>query len=106
MNQVSSLDLSASNSASTTGWRALSFGVTMWMTAPLTVIFSREFFGSSHLGAISGMIVMIHHMCGGLGAYLGAALFDAQGSYSTMFAVMLALSALGFVMTLILSSRS
>lgn len=71
---------------------ALLFGTTFWMTAPLTVIFARGAFGMAHLGAISGIITMVHHMCGGLGAYTGAALFDAQGSYDTAFTVMLALS--------------
>ena len=59
-------------------------------------------FGMAHLGAISGLIVMIHHMCGGLGAYVGGALFDAQGHYDTAFAMMLTLSiaAAGFAVAL------
>jgi predicted MFS family arabinose efflux permease len=73
---------------------ALAFGLTFWMTAPLTVVFVRDAFGTAHLGAISGMIVMIHHMCGGLGAWLGAVSFDRSGSYDVSFAVMLALSVL------------
>ncbi len=71
---------------------ALLFGVTFWMTAPLTVIFARSAFGMAHLGAVSGIIVMVHHMCGGLGAYVGAALFDANGDYDVAFMVMLGLS--------------
>ncbi len=71
---------------------ALLYGVTFWLTAPLTVVFARDAFGTAHLGAISGLIVMIHHMCGGLGAYIGAALFDSQGHYDTAFTLMLVLS--------------
>ncbi len=71
---------------------ALLFGTTFWLTAPLTVIFARDAFGMAHLGAISGLIVMIHHMCGGIGAYVGAALFDAQGNYDTAFWLMFALA--------------
>lgn len=71
---------------------ALLFGVTFWITAPITVIFARNAFGMAHLGSVSGIIVMVHHMCGGLGAYIGAALFDAQGNYDTAFLLMLALS--------------
>jgi predicted MFS family arabinose efflux permease len=71
---------------------ALLYGTTFWLTAPLTVIFARSAFGLAHLGAISGLIVMVHHMCGGLGAWLGAALFDIQGSYDIAFMLMLALS--------------
>ena len=77
---------------------ALLFGVTFWMTAPLTVIFARSAFGLAHLGAISGIIVMVHHMCGGLGAYLGAALFDAQGTYDRAFVIMLVLSLVAAVL--------
>jgi nitrate/nitrite transporter NarK len=71
---------------------ALLFGITFWMTAPLTVIFARSAFGLAHLGAVSGIIVMVHHMCGGIGAYIGAALFDAHGNYDIAFMLMLGLS--------------
>jgi hypothetical protein len=67
---------------------ALVFGFTFLMTAPLLVIFVRDAFGTANLGAISGLIVMIHHMCGGLGAWIGAAVFDARGGYDVAFAVM------------------
>lgn len=65
------------------------------MTAPLTVIFARRAFGSVHLGALSGVIVMVHHICGGIGAYTGGLLFDRQGSYQVAFVAMLVLSVLG-----------
>jgi predicted MFS family arabinose efflux permease len=71
---------------------ALLYGTTFWLTAPLTVVFARMAFGTAHLGAISGLIVMIHHMCGGLGAWIGAVLFDVQGRYDLAFALMLGLS--------------
>jgi len=48
----------------------------------------------TNLGALSGLITMIHHMAGGLGAYAGAALFDARGSYDVAFFVMLVLAVL------------
>src|SRR5204863_220031 len=68
----------------------LVFGFTFLMTAPLLVIFVSDTFGTANLGAISGLIVMIHHMCGGLGAWIGAAVFDARGGYDVAFAVMAA----------------
>jgi hypothetical protein len=64
------------------------------MTAPLLVIFAREAFGMENLGSITGLIVMIHHMCGGLGAWIGAALFDANGTYDWAFGLMFASSLL------------
>ena len=79
---------------------ALLFGITFWMTAPLTVIFARDAFGMKHLGTVSGIIVMVHHMCGGIGAYIGAALFDAEGSYDTAFVLMLVLSIVAAICTL------
>jgi hypothetical protein len=79
---------------------ALTFGLTFLVTAPLLVIFVRDAFGSANLGALTGLIVMIHHMCGGLGAWIGAAIFDASGGYSAAFALMLASSLLASVLTL------
>ena len=67
---------------------AMVFGVSFLATAPLTVLFIRDSFGTRHLGAIGGLIVMIHHMCGGLGAYVGAVVFDGTGSYDVVFIVM------------------
>jgi hypothetical protein len=66
---------------------ALIFGFTFLMTAPLLVIFVRDAFGTANLGALTGLIVMIHHMFGGLGAWIGAAIFDASGGCGAAFAV-------------------
>jgi predicted MFS family arabinose efflux permease len=71
---------------------ALLYGATFLMTAPLAVIFVREAFGPANLGALTGLVTMIHHISGGVGAYSGAVLFDAQGSYDTAFTLMLVLS--------------
>jgi predicted MFS family arabinose efflux permease len=84
---------------------ALVFGFTFLMTAPILVIFAREAFGIAHLGAISGLIVMIHHMFGGLGAWLGAAIFDARGGYDAAFLAMLASSVLASLLTLSLARK-
>ena len=83
----------------------LLFGFSFLMTAPLTVIFVRDAFGARHLGAITGFITMIHHICGGLGALVGAALFDVQGSYTTTLWLMLVSSILGGALTLGLRPR-
>jgi predicted MFS family arabinose efflux permease len=81
---------------------ALVFGVTFLMTAPLTVLFIRESFGMAHLGAIAGLITMIHHICGGLGAWIGAAVFDASGNYNSAFVLMSAVSIIAVALTLML----
>lgn len=51
-----------------------------------------ESFGTRHLGALTGLITMVHQIFGGIGAYLGAAVFDATGTYDTAFKTMLAVS--------------
>ncbi len=81
---------------------ALVFGLTFLMTAPLCVIFIVQSFGSRHLGALTGLITMIHHMCGGVGAYLGAVSFDNTGKYDAAFIVMLAFSLVAALMALML----
>ena len=81
---------------------ALVFGATFMVTAPLTVVFVKQSFGSRHLGALTGMITMGHQVFGGLGAYFGAAVFDATGTYNTAFVVIGAVSLLAVVLTLML----
>ena len=84
---------------------ALVFGFTFLMTAPLLVIFVRDAFGTANLGAISGLIVMIHHMFGGIGAWIGAAIFDARGDYDVAFVVMAVASVLASLLTLRLARK-
>jgi predicted MFS family arabinose efflux permease len=81
---------------------ALVFGATFLVTAPLTVVFVAESFGARHLGALTGVITMVHQIFGGIGAYLGAAVFDVTGNYDIAFAIMLAVSSLALLLTLLL----
>jgi len=78
---------------------ALVFGLTFLVTAPLTVIFVAESFGTRHLGALTGLITMVHQIFGGIGAYLGAAVFDVTGTYNIAFATMLAATAVALLLT-------
>lgn len=84
---------------------ALLFGITFWVTAPLLVVFVRDAFGIRHLGALTGLITSVHHVCGGLGAFFGAVLFDADGSYQRAFLAMGAGAVLAFVGSLFLRTR-
>lgn len=81
---------------------ALVFGLTFMVTAPLTVPFVRDAFGVKHLGAISGLVTMVHQIFGGIGAYAGSVIFDATGTYDIAFVAMLAMTvvALGLTLTL------
>lgn len=78
---------------------ALSFGFTFFITAPPTVLFVRESFGVRHLGALTGLITMVHHAFGGLGAWIGALAFDGSGSYAPAFAVMLVATSAATILT-------
>lgn len=84
---------------------SLLYGVTFWITAPLTVVFVRDAFGIRNIGALSGFVTMIHHMCGGLGAWIGAIQFDANGGYNSSFVIMAGASAIGIVLTVVLAKR-
>ena len=81
---------------------ALTFGATFLVTAPLTAVFVRESFGTRNLGALTGLITMVHQIFGGIGAYAGAAIFDATGGYDTAFVVMLMSAIVALGLTLIL----
>jgi predicted MFS family arabinose efflux permease len=85
---------------------ALVFGATFLVTAPLTVVFVRETFGTKNLGALAGLITMTHQIFGGLGAYAGAAIHDATGSYDAAFVIMLASSVVALALTLMLTRPS
>jgi predicted MFS family arabinose efflux permease len=81
---------------------ALVFGATFFMTAPLTVLFVRDAFGLRNLGALTGLITMVHHIFGGLGAWLGARIFDATGNYDAAFRIMFAASCVALAASLAL----
>jgi predicted MFS family arabinose efflux permease len=71
---------------------ALVYGFTFWITAPLTIVFVRKYFGTAHLGMLTGIVAMVHHGAGGLGAYAGGIVYDVFGSYQVIFQIMLMVS--------------
>lgn len=81
---------------------ALLFGVTFWVTAPLTVVFGREIAAWSRLGAVTGFITMVHHSAGGFGALVGGEIYDAYGSYDAAFVLLLVLSLIALGLSLAL----
>jgi predicted MFS family arabinose efflux permease len=85
---------------------ALVFGATMMVTAPLTILFVRDAFGTRNLGALAGLITMVHQIFGGIGAYGGALVFDYTGSYDFAFVALLIASALGLALALMLRAPS
>ncbi len=80
----------------------LAFGLTFLVTAPLTVLFVRDAFGMANLGAISGVITMVHMVFGGIGAYAGAAIFDRSGRYDLAFVIVLVATVVALVLMMCL----
>jgi MFS family permease len=76
---------------------ALLYGMTFWITAPLTVVFTRQLVGAALLGTVSGTITMVHHGFGGVGALVGAQLFDRAGNYDGTMWVMALTSIAGLI---------
>lgn len=84
---------------------ALAFGATFLVTAPLTVVFVTQSFGTRNLGTLTGLIIMVHHVSGGIGAYLGAAVFDRLGGYEVAFAAMIVSNVAALALTMGLRRR-
>ena len=78
---------------------ALAYGLTFWITAPLTIIFARALTGAALLGTLSGLITMVHHISGGMGALVGARIFDVNGSYDQAMWLLLGLSVVALAST-------
>ena len=85
---------------------ALLYGATFWITAPLAVVFARQVSAFALLGTVSGLITMVHHAAGGIGALAGAWVFDAHGSYTRAFVAMLLLSVVALGLTAFLPRRT
>jgi predicted MFS family arabinose efflux permease len=71
---------------------ALLYGATFLVTAPLTVVFAERAAGPTQMGKVSGLLMMVHQIAGGVGAFLGGGVFDRWGSYNNAFIVMCLLS--------------
>ncbi len=84
---------------------ALLYGFTFLITAPLTVIFAQNLFGPSRLGTVTGLINMVHQIAGGLGAYVGATMFDHWGGYNQAFVLMLVIAVVALAGTLQMKER-
>ena len=84
---------------------ALAYGFTFAITAPLTVIFSGNIFGSSRLGTVSGFINMVHQIAGGIGALVGGVLFDVNGNYNAVFVLLFVLSIVALLASLMVKEK-
>jgi MFS family permease len=85
---------------------ALVFGLTFLTTAPLSTTLLGRIYGFSNIGLISGFINTLHHLGGGLWAYLGGWAFDRTGSYLLIFVVSAVLASVALICTVFISERS
>ncbi len=73
---------------------AIVYGLDWIATVPPTVNLTSRLYGRAHMGTIYGWIFCSHMVGAALAAYLGGAVHDALGDYTSMF---LAASLLGFI---------
>jgi predicted MFS family arabinose efflux permease len=83
----------------------LLYGLTFLVTAPLTVVFVGNIFGMARMGTLAGSISMVHQISGGLGAFVGAWIFDNRGSYDDAFKLMLLLAVIAAILTQFIRER-
>ena len=83
----------------------LLYGLTFLVTAPLTVVFVGNIFGMARMGTLTGSISMVHQIFGGLGAFVGAWIFDNRGSYDDAFKLMLILAVIAAILTQFIRER-
>jgi predicted MFS family arabinose efflux permease len=81
---------------------SLGFGFTFLITAPLTTTLMGRMYGFANIGLLGGFITTVHHVGGGLWAYLGGAVYDATGGYGPAMGVSAAVSAVALVCTLLI----
>src|SRR5690606_33677944 len=81
---------------------ALGFGFTFLVTAPLTTTLMGRLYGFASIGITTGFITTVHHLGGGLWAYLGGVVYDATGGYTLAMAVSAGASAVALVCTLLI----
>jgi sugar phosphate permease len=84
---------------------SLAFGFTFFITAPLATTLTGKLYGFSHVGVISGLITTLHHMGGGLWAYLGGAIFDRTGSYDVAFVLSAGMSFLAVIFSVLIREK-
>ena len=84
---------------------ALLYGFTFLITAPLTLVFAGNIFGTVRIGTVSGLITMVHQIAGGLGAFVGAAIFDSFGSYDRAFMLALIMAVVAVLTTFMVRER-
>jgi len=85
---------------------SLVFGLTFFVTAPLTPILVSRLYGVSHIGYIAGFLTTLHHIGGGFWAYVGGWVFDQTGSYHLAFILSAVISLIAAFCALLVRERT
>jgi len=81
------------------------FGLTYFVTGPLTTTLLGRLYGLSHIGLLSGFVTTVHHIGGGFWAYLGGVIFDQTGSYRLAFICSASLAFIAFLCCIFIRER-
>ncbi|WP_169709467.1 MFS transporter [Deferrisoma camini] len=79
---------------------AVLYGFSFMASAPITAVLVRNRYGVERIALLTGVVILVHHASGGLGAFVGGAAFDRFGSYRAVLALALGLSAAAAVLSL------
>lgn len=92
-----------------TGGTTLIFGATiglLWLaTVPLTSAIVTQQFGTTHSGALFGLVFLFHQFGAFFGAWLGGRLADSTGSYEVVWWIAVGLGVMAMVFHLLLDER-
>jgi MFS family permease len=81
------------------------FGLTYLVTGPLATTLLGRLYGFSHIGLLSGFVTTVHHIGGGLWAYLGGVTFDQTGSYRLAFLCSAIMAFVAFLCSILIRER-
>ena len=85
---------------------AATMGLLWLSTVPLTNAIVAQVFGVRYLGMLSGMVFFSHQVGSFLGVWLGGRLFDATGSYDTIWGICILLGVVAALCHLPIDERS
>jgi predicted MFS family arabinose efflux permease len=83
---------------------ALLYGSTLLITAPLVMVYPAKLFGHRHLGTVAGIIMLVHQLFGGLGAFMGGWFYDRALDYDGTFIVMIVLAVVAVPLAIAIGS--
>jgi MFS family permease len=71
---------------------AAAMGLTFLSTVPPTASLVARFFGPAHMATLFGLVMVSHQVGGFMGAWLGGKIFEAQGSFTAVWFIDIALA--------------